>query len=254
MRIVSWNIQKGIGIDFRRDIGRTADVLAATDADVIGLQEVLHTRAHDQAAALADRLGMELAWGRARDTRDGEYGNALLVRGDVLATTVHDVSVPGCESRSVLAARCRVGDVTVRVFVCHFGLGFRERAIQSEGLLDVLHAAEQGEPRVVMGDFNEWHGGPVRRAFRSAFPHAARARRSHPSPFPLFAIDRMAWDPALEGSLEVRSVRHASDHRMLLAVVESAGLDRETSLRMKERSSASSRSLWVEGRPWGAPL
>ncbi|HEY8086291.1 MAG TPA: endonuclease/exonuclease/phosphatase family protein, partial [Polyangiaceae bacterium] len=63
IEIVSWNIQKGIGMDLRRDFLRTARVLEETGADVIGLQEVLRTGAFDQAGVLAGALGMALAWG-----------------------------------------------------------------------------------------------------------------------------------------------------------------------------------------------
>ncbi|MGH7294612.1 MAG: endonuclease/exonuclease/phosphatase family protein, partial [Polyangiaceae bacterium] len=83
VEIVSWNIQKGIGMDLRRDLARTARVLEDTGADVIGLQEVLRTTELDQAAELAGALGMQLAWGPARPVEGGTYGNALLVRGTV---------------------------------------------------------------------------------------------------------------------------------------------------------------------------
>ena len=43
LRLISWNIQKGIGVDLRRDLRRTASVLSALSADVVGLQEVLRT-------------------------------------------------------------------------------------------------------------------------------------------------------------------------------------------------------------------
>jgi endonuclease/exonuclease/phosphatase family metal-dependent hydrolase len=63
LHVVSWNIQKGIGTDFRRNLDRTAGVLADVGADAIGLQEVLRTESCDQAGLLARALEMSLAWG-----------------------------------------------------------------------------------------------------------------------------------------------------------------------------------------------
>ena len=214
--IATWNIQKGVGTDFRRRIDRTADVLASVDADVVGLQEVMRTRACDQAEHVARRLGCELAWGPARALRDGTYGNALLVRGRVLESCVHDLSVRHMEPRACLEALVESRGVRLRVFVCHLGLGMRERAIQIERVMRAVRAA-RGEPRIVVGDFNEWNRGAVARAFAEEFPHVPRPRRSHPSPFPVFALDRIAWDPGLRGEPEVLPVRGASDHRMVIA-------------------------------------
>ena len=132
--ILSWNIQKGIGMDLRCDLDRTTRVLRAIDAEVVGLQEVVRTADHDQAAHLAGELGLCLAWGPARALSDGTYGNALLVRGEVLATHVHDLSVPRCEPRACLEALVSTREGSLRVFVCHLGLGLRERSAQATRL------------------------------------------------------------------------------------------------------------------------
>lgn len=219
IEIVSWNIQKGIGLDLRRDLPRTARVLEETEADVIGLQEVLRIDGVDQAGVLASVLGMKLAWGPARHVEGGTYGNALLVHGDILASGTHDLSVPRCEPRSCLEVLAGVKGRTMRVFVCHFGLGLRERALQSARLLEILRAAPGDAPRVVLGDFNEWHAGPVHRALHDEFPGTPERMPTHPSVLPVIALDRMAWDAGLRGSLRVASVQGASDHSMLRATL-----------------------------------
>jgi endonuclease/exonuclease/phosphatase family metal-dependent hydrolase len=210
LRIVSWNIQKGIGMDLRRDLDRTVRVLADADADVIGLQEVLE----HQADLVARALDADSVFGAARP----RFGNAIYVRGEVLSHRVHDLSVPRCEPRACLEALVSVRDVRVRVFVCHFGLGFREREIQAARLRDVLRSAERDVPRVVLGDFNEWQRrGPVGRTLAGEFPLAPAPRPTHPSPLPIFALDRIVWDAPLAGTARVAVVRNASDHRMLCA-------------------------------------
>jgi endonuclease/exonuclease/phosphatase family metal-dependent hydrolase len=214
---VSWNIQKGFGMDLRRDLARTADVLAALEPDVVGLQEVVRARGMDQAEVLARRLGMQLVWGEARKARDGSYGNLLLVRGVVEASRVHELTVPGHEARCCLEAQLSLGGMEVRVLVCHFGLGFRERRRQMTRATGIFRASLPDRPRVVMGDFNEWHRGPVSRGLAAEFPRARAPQRSHPSPLPLLSLDRLVWDATLQGALEVLPVRMASDHRLLRA-------------------------------------
>jgi endonuclease/exonuclease/phosphatase family metal-dependent hydrolase len=219
LHIVSWNIQKGIGTDFRRDLDRTTRVLAGLGADIIGLQEVLRTEEVDQAATLARALDMQLAWGPARALRNGTFGNALLVRGEVRSHRVHDLSVPRMEARVCLEALVATPTHTVRMFVCHFGLGPRERAKQTSLLVEILRAAPLDAPRVVLGDFNEWYRGPAHRAFETEFPNTSERKPTHPSPLPIFALDRIAWDDPLRGSAYVRPVDRASDHRLIHATL-----------------------------------
>jgi endonuclease/exonuclease/phosphatase family metal-dependent hydrolase len=225
LRIVSWNIQKGIGVDLRRDLKRTAGVLSELSADVVGLQEVLRTATLDQAAELARVLDMELAWAPARPVRGGTYGNALLVRGRVIEARGHDLSVARREPRACLEALVETGGVALRVFVCHLGLGARERDAQIARVVDIVRAAslrDASTPRVVLGDFNEWRGRAVRSALASEFRGAPAPLPTHPSPWPVFALDRIAWDSALRGTVRVAPVDRASDHRALEATLQVA--------------------------------
>ena len=85
----SYNIHRGIGLDRRLDLVRTAAVIAEIGPDVVGLQEVIREdgAAHrDQAAFLAERLGMTLVMGVVRPHRGGTYGNAVLSRLPVLGS------------------------------------------------------------------------------------------------------------------------------------------------------------------------
>jgi endonuclease/exonuclease/phosphatase family metal-dependent hydrolase len=75
---------------------------------------------------------------------------------------------------------------------------------------------------VLLGDFNEWHLGPITRGLRREFSSPMRRmRRTHPAMFPLFALDRIYWDVELEGrEFHVhasRLARVASDHRPVVA-------------------------------------
>src|SRR5262247_2606969 len=65
VRIVTYNIHKGRGIDGRVSIKRITDVLAELDADIIALQEIYAVCAdhQGQVETIADKLSMNPAFG-----------------------------------------------------------------------------------------------------------------------------------------------------------------------------------------------
>jgi endonuclease/exonuclease/phosphatase family metal-dependent hydrolase len=85
MRVLSWNIQWGRGIDGRVDLGRTATVIRGADADVVCLQEVAVNHpglpggaAEDQVARLCDLLpGYASVYAAGSDLPDGQGGRRL---------------------------------------------------------------------------------------------------------------------------------------------------------------------------------
>jgi endonuclease/exonuclease/phosphatase family metal-dependent hydrolase len=224
--VTSYNIHRGVGLDRRRDLARTADVIAETGAHVVGLQEVIREHGGpqaDQAAYLARRLDMELVMGATRPHGAGTYGNAVLTRLPVLGSSACDLSRGRREPRGCLRVDLGANGRTLHVFNCHFGLALKERREQL-GLLGgfLRDPAGLGGPRVLMGDFNEWHRGPITRGLRLEFSSPMRRmRRTHPALFPLFRLDRIYWDVELEGEEfhvhRSRLARMASDHLPVLA-------------------------------------
>lgn len=224
--IVSYNIHRGVGLDRRRDLDRIADVIAEISPDVIGLQEVIRgegaSRA-DQAAYLASRLGMDLIMGETKQQENGTYGNAVLTRLPVMDSLRCDLSWGRREPRGCLRVDLAVGNMALHVFNCHLGLRPRERRGQLGLLAEFIGAsARLAGPRVLMGDFNEWHRGPISRELRREFSSPVkRMRRTHPALFPIFALDRIYWDAELEGEKfhvhSSRLARLASDHLPIVA-------------------------------------
>jgi endonuclease/exonuclease/phosphatase family metal-dependent hydrolase len=224
LTIASYNIHRGVGMDRRLDLARIADVIAETGADVIGLQEVIREDGRDDAdhaAFIAARLGMEFVMGETRAYGSGTYGNAVLTRLPVAGSARCDLSWGTREARGCLRVDIAVAGTVLHVFNCHLGLNLRERRRQLAllgGFIAVSH--QLPGPRVLMGDFNEWHFGPItrglRREFASPMRRRQRLRRTHPSWFPLFKLDRIYWDGALEGRAfhahRSRLARMASDH------------------------------------------
>ena len=226
LTVVSYNIHRGVGLDWRLDLPRIAEVIAETAPDVVGLQEVIREAGAphaDQAAYVAAKLGMHLVMGATRAHGTGSYGNAVLTRLSVLGSERRDLSRGAREPRGVLRVDLDVKGTPLHVFNCHFGLGLGERREQLQVLGRFIRDSERlVGPRVLVGDFNEWHRGPITRGLRREFSSPMRRmRRTHPAMFPLFALDRIYWDVELQGDEfhvhRSRSARVASDHLPVVA-------------------------------------
>src|SRR5687767_11202035 len=163
VRLVTFNTHHGVGGDRRHDLPRLAKLLAATDADVICLQEVdrhFGDRSEDvdQALLLSRALDMQLAWGPAIDEArpgggpDREYGNALLSRLPILVSDVHRLPGRG-EPRSALRTMLELDGGTLWVTNTHLSTGNPERRAAQVAALAALHS-DSMEAGVLVGDFN----------------------------------------------------------------------------------------------------
>jgi endonuclease/exonuclease/phosphatase family metal-dependent hydrolase len=219
LKIVSYNVHKCRGLDFRRDPERVARVILELDADIIALQEVLS----EQVAYIAERTGMYMAVaGPTIQGLTGDYGNALLSRFPIGEVRLHDISLGEFEPRGVIDADVFVEGQVVRVFVTHFGLFPSERRQQLERLIKIL-PVDAGSPVVVLGDLNEWFPwSPNLRKLKAKFGGPA-GLRSFPSVFPLMPLDR-AWVIPAESLQEVKVhrsflARISSDHLPVIATI-----------------------------------
>lgn len=232
IRIATYNIHKGRGIDGRIRIERVARVLAEVHADIVALQEVVsheEKRPEDhQASYLAGQFGYFYAIGETRKYRGGVYGNVTLSRWKFETTRHADLSVSGREERGVLRTDIRLGPNLTHIFNVHLGTGHFERRKQARRLLDpdLLQALDISGSRIVLGDFNEWTRGLVTRTLTSEFhltnlrAHLRRSR-AYPSGLPLLHLDHIYYDH----HFQVESARFhrtrmslvASDHLPLVA-------------------------------------
>jgi endonuclease/exonuclease/phosphatase family metal-dependent hydrolase len=217
LTVASYNIHKGQGIDGRVDLMRIAAVIEELNADLVGVQEIFRP----QAEMLAARLGLQMHMGVTHTRLEGPYGNAVLTRLPARGSGVFDLTHSIREPRGGIRVDLILPEGLLHLFNVHFGLRIRERAAQVARLVSqhILHADLTG-PRVVVGDLNEWFPGAVGRALRGALA-GPRHRRTHPSPMPFFALDRIYWDRVIQGDgfrvHRSRLARVASDHLPVVA-------------------------------------
>ena len=269
---MTYNIHRWAGRDQRLDLDRLADVIAGVQADVVGLNEVLHpvtTSAHTYAplAQLASQLGMWYAFGPSGwidygPGWQGPVGNALLSRYPIagVANTLLP-RLPGTKQRSLLGATLDAGPAAgLSVFVTHLDHAFEgTRLVQIRGVLRRMIQRSRRHPHILMGDFNTpgFLGTrsrqiipPVLQAMHSAgYSDAFRTvgeghGRTFPSHSPLVRIDFQflpeRWAQGLQRAetVDAHVTRDASDHRPLM--VEWLWPERAP---LKESSSASGVAL-----------
>lgn len=222
LNVATWNIHMGIGVDKRRDLERTAEVIRRIAPDLIGLQEVdnqVKNSASD-LQTLGRLAGLEVVAGPTMKRADGDYGNALLTRLPVLKVERHTISVQGREPRGLLIAHLEAGRETLQAAVTHLGLLPRERRFQVRKLIEHLSSADRA-PLVLMGDFNEWlfWGRPLRWLHQHFGPVCSPA--TFPSRWPVLRLDHILSNS--KGQLNALKAyktplsRVASDHLPLTA-------------------------------------
>jgi endonuclease/exonuclease/phosphatase family metal-dependent hydrolase len=239
LKLITYNIHSGIGVDGRYDLGRIEAVLRAEAADVIALQEldcgIARTSFHDQAVVLAQRLGMTSSFCATVTRGEGHFGLATLSRFPVVAKQEYDLTYkPWREPRSCLRVDLELGPgAHLHVFNCHFGLAVYERRYQRRRLLSdaILLSEELHHPVVVMGDFNDrplsvvhaWLRQHLVDAFRSTGKRNGATFRVGPLGL---RLDHIYVSRGVEiADCEVRrdgAAGVASDHRPLVADVEVA--------------------------------
>jgi endonuclease/exonuclease/phosphatase family metal-dependent hydrolase len=237
LKIITWNIHSGVGVDGKYDLERIAALLRDEDADVIGLQGVdriaERSAFHDQAIELAARLGMTSSFCATRTQGDGSFGLATLSRYPAIASQQYDLSYrPNREPRSCLRVDLRLApDLMLHVFNCHLGLATGERRFQRERLLSdaMLLSEELHHPVVVMGDFNDRPVSVVHTRLRRHFVDAFRTAGGGDGTTFRFGPVRLRLDHiyvgqgvrVLECAVRRKGVAGvASDHRPLVACIE----------------------------------
>src|ERR1041385_5487475 len=93
LRVMTYNIHVGVGMDKKLDLARIADVINRQHPDLVGLQEVdrgvQRTQRIDEIAELAKLTKMEYAFAFNLRYQGGQYGVAILSRHRILATDHH---------------------------------------------------------------------------------------------------------------------------------------------------------------------
>jgi endonuclease/exonuclease/phosphatase family metal-dependent hydrolase len=231
MRLLSYNIHKGIGgHDRRYRLERVAQVIERENPDLILLQEVTCTAKRcggdDQPKLLTKRFVCEHAMFQQNvHYTVGGYGNLLLSRWPIVEKHQLSLRFKNKKPRGAQVAVIETPEGLVKVVNVHLGLAEDERAWQLSHLFH--HPAfrqTQDLPELIAGDFNDWRNrlvaGPAAEHGFAQITSPPSRFRSFPAYFPLGSLDKAFCRQGV-GINEARIVsgqgaRWASDHRPLV--------------------------------------
>lgn len=159
IKVMSFNIRHGAGMDGQLHLERTADVIKAAKADVIGIQEAdkyygERSDFKDQMLELASMLNFHYCYGPniVDQQTNSEYGNGILSRYPI--TTYENILLPspGEEPRGVLKAHFHINGSEFYMLCTHLGLNEKTRLDQMKSLVDI--SKEIKGQKLLVGDFN----------------------------------------------------------------------------------------------------
>ncbi len=233
LRVLSYNIHHGEGMDGRVDLERIAEVIRRSEADLVALQEVdrgvKRTDRVDQPARLAELTGMHVVFERNIEHEGGDYGNAVLSRMPVERHQNHFLpqSRPG-EQRGLLEVHVTVDNEPLVFYATHFDY----RPSDEERMASVTMLKEKMEPHaglpiIVAGDLNDTPDSRVLVAATAFLLDTCEDDSGAALTFPADAPEKRIDYILTNGHPSLRCVDFrvipesvASDHRPILAVFE----------------------------------
>jgi endonuclease/exonuclease/phosphatase family metal-dependent hydrolase len=255
IRVVTYNIRHGEGMDHKIDLPRIAKVIMAAKPDIVALEEVdqgtKRTNKVDQPAEFARLMGMEAVFGHNIDFDGGGYGTAVLSKlpiqsqESVKLKSFYASTPKHQEQRGVQVLELGEKGGPGLLFLCTH-LDYRppdDERMASTVTINELMKKRGGELAIIAGDFNAnpdsrpiramakewkiagWNDGVEMPVADGATPDKAHAVVTFPADKPDHCIDYVMCRPADSWKvveLRVLDEPVASDHRPVLAVLRRA--------------------------------
>ncbi|MFN0100569.1 MAG: endonuclease/exonuclease/phosphatase family protein [Bryobacteraceae bacterium] len=228
LRVLTWNIHHGEGIDGKLDFARIGRVIRDARPDIVALQEVdvrtERIKGRDTVRELERLTGMRGIFGASMQFEGGGYGNAVLVNGTVLGSRVFPIGASeGMEPRSLLM-------VEMRPYRCSLDIAFFSTHFDHKSEEDRMAGAAVANlpislPAILAGDLNAPPDDLVIGTLMQQWASATKGPvyLTSPSENPKRQIDYVLFRPAKRWTVveaKVIDETVASDHRPLLAVLK----------------------------------
>ena len=236
MRLLSYNIHKGVGNDRRYRFERIVQVIRAESPDVVCLQEVDYnvsrTGYDDQPRLLVERLRAEsYAYQLNVPRKEGGYGNLVLSRWPFRSRHHVSLRLRKKKPRGAQLVVVETPQGPLHVVNWHLGLREKERHWQAHHLLHhESFRASAHLPTVIAGDYNDWRNTLDGLIFsQHRFQQATsplKQFRSFPSFLTLTALDKLFYRGGVTVEeariVRTRQAKWASDHLPLVADLQLA--------------------------------
>jgi len=230
VKILTYNIHHGENMKQVMDLQAIANVILATNPDLVALQEVdsatSRTSQSDQLKELASITGMYTYFVKAMDFDGGGYGTGILSRYPINdGITFPLPSTKGNEPRAAGIVTIKLpGDSTLRFVTTHLDAGKHatDRIAQANALADYFR--ETATPVIMAGDFNALPATKEITVLKQVFTDAtSQMGPTFPSDSPRIKIDYIMVAPKHKWTVTgARIIEEtiASDHRPVLCELE----------------------------------
>lgn len=224
LRLTSYNIQHGEGLDKKIDHARQASILRKAHADVAAIQEVDSMSRRNGGLYSLEEIGrkakMHSTFAPAINFQGGKYGIGILSKKKPIS--VHRIPLPGREEPRMLL----VTEFKHYVVACtHLSLTEEDRLASVQIIVDEAHKWQK--PFILMGDLNDEPGSAF---YKEMQKHALFLNPSYDKTFPADApnicIDHVAmFYPTASPTATLSYYRtwvgeeQSSDHRPLHAKI-----------------------------------
>ena len=230
IRVMTYNIHVGVGMDKKLDLQRIADVINAAHPDLVGLQEVdrgvKRTEGKDEIAELASMTRMEYAFAPNLDFQGGKYGVAILSRFPI-KNIEHRMfeNKREAERRGMLRVEVEVNGKRLNFITTHLDYQFADgRLFEAEQMLKFI--GDVKGPMIVVADLNDEPAGSAYQLMRTKFDDAwsgcCGEGFSYPADKPVKRIDHIFYRSGAGTRAKKSWVIEtlASDHIPVMAELE----------------------------------
>ncbi len=221
MRLMTYNIRGGKGMDGVRSVERIAQIVQEYAPDIVCFQEI-HQRfpggdRTDEPSRLEKFLGGRFVFQRNINLVFGGYGIGIWTKYPVRCVEKQFLPSVG-ERRGMLFAELEGEGRLVGVCCTHWGLNSEERLRQAEAMSSYLN--QQDLPLLVAGDFNDLPEMPSLRSLLDATgftdADAQSNRPTYPADVPTHRIDYVLASPHFGIERVEVGTSQASDHLPLI--------------------------------------
>jgi len=231
VRVLTYNIHHGEGMDGAFDLPRLAEVIAGVNPDLVALQEVDQGTARaggvNELTELGRLLGMHAVFGKTMEFQGGDYGVGVLSRAPIVRTDQHLLpGAAGREPRTALTVYVAMGehDPLLQFTSTHLDQGRDPvNRIAQASYLNELLAGDGREPSILAGDMNSAEDAEVMQILGEHWTDVVTDREVTELGRVQRRLDYVMARPASRWrTLDSRVVDAtiASDHRPVLAVLE----------------------------------
>ncbi len=234
IRVLSYNLHHGRGVDGKLDLERLAKVIRAAKPDLVALQEVDNKVKRsgnvDQPRMLAELTGMSSVYGANIPLQGGHYGNALLSRLPITASENRMLpSFDNGEQRGVIDATINglVGSEPLQFMATHFDhrSNDRERIASAVEINQWINS--DSSLAILAGDLNDTRSSDTLLELSKQWSIAGDEEMpTYPSQQPNLQIDFVLFRPAnrwMVKNVQVLEEKVASDHRPILVTLALRG-------------------------------